>query len=204
MFFSGGQGRSRGPRPALRHTGTKAVRIGEAGYAWCGRKTPPCPGCAARLRRNRPEKGVARPVHSWPRAGPVPPGLPLAAPFRAPGSRGGRRPTLTETILSAGNPAKPVQTPPARKAKRAGFPNVRQIAQLGEDFKAADCRLTENEAGSKPRPRCWAWAWPNIAVENNQVIGQEFTQGVHAPYRLCPAAQRAASAAGSALASPER
>ena len=105
-----------------------------AGYAWCGRKTPPCPGCAARLRRNNPRKGVARLVHPWPRAGPVPPGLPLAAPFRAPGSRGGgRRATLTETILSDAIPPGTVQMRPACKAKQAGFANVRRIPQLAKN-----------------------------------------------------------------------
>ena len=44
-------GRHRQPR-------TKAVWIGEAGYAWCSRKTPPCPGSAARLCRKSPKKSV--------------------------------------------------------------------------------------------------------------------------------------------------
>ena len=34
-------------------------------------QNPHCPGSAARLRRNRPKKGVARPVQPWPRAGTV-------------------------------------------------------------------------------------------------------------------------------------
>ena len=103
------QSRQPAGKPAQRQEG-----LGEAGYAWCGLKTPPCPGSAARLRRKSPEKGVARPGQPWPRAGPVRPGLHRAAPFLAPGSRGG--PTLTERILSDGKRAVLKQ---AGKGKRA-------------------------------------------------------------------------------------